>query len=102
MALAVSWIVYVFITLSISVILSGRLVGYRPSRFLKDTLPYLFASFVAVGIACVATLYISQPLPCIAVNILVAGVLYLAICKGLKLEMLKEIEHWFAVFRRKR
>jgi O-antigen/teichoic acid export membrane protein len=101
MALAVSWIVYVFITLSISVILSGRLVGYRPSRFLKDTLPYLFASLVAVGVACFAGLHVSQPLLRIAVDVLVAGVLYLAICKGLKLEMLKEIEHWFAVLRQK-
>ncbi|MDR0421419.1 MAG: lipopolysaccharide biosynthesis protein [Proteiniphilum sp.] len=102
MALAVSWIVYVFITLLISVILSGRLVGYRPSRFLKDTLPYLCASLVSVGVACLAGLHVDRPLLCIAINVLVATVLYLAICKGLKLEMVKEIEHWFAVFRRKR
>lgn len=102
MALAVSWIAYMVITLSISVFLSGRLVGYRPSRFLKDTSPYLLAAFLSVAVAYFATTTLHHTLLYIIVNLFITAVLYLLICKGLKLEMLKEIEDWFAVFKRKR
>jgi O-antigen/teichoic acid export membrane protein len=93
MALAASWIVYMIITLIASAILSGRLIGYRPLRFFKDTFPYLFVSLGAVG--CAEALPVTQPLLRIAVEIPFACILYLVMCKILKLEMLKEIEQLF-------
>lgn len=102
MALAVSWIIYTFITLFISVILSGWLIGYRPSRFLKDTLPYLFLSLVSVGVAYLVASTLHHPLLYITISFLVTAGLYLLFCKWLKLEMVNEIENWFAVFKRKR
>lgn len=102
MALAVSWIVYMVITLSISVFLSGRLIGYSLSHFLRDTSPYLLTALVSVGAAYFTTLALHHTLLYITVKFFIASVLYLLICKGLKLEMLKEIEDWFAVFKRKK
>lgn len=96
MALAVSWIIYTVITLTISVTLSGKLIGYNLGHFLKDIVPYLLISAICAVLSYFITMNIGSNLLYILANIAIIGISYIALCKLFNLEMLKEIENWFA------
>ncbi len=95
-ALAFSWIIYMIITLIISVILSGRLIKYNLLDFLKDTFPYLLIALVCSVFSFVITKKIEHNLLYIVANGVFIISSYVFVCKWLKLEMFKEIENWFS------
>ncbi len=94
MGLATSWVVYTYITLIISLILSNNLVGYSLLTFLKDALPYAIIAIVANGVAYLITSSISSSLLYILTNFIIVVIVYLSICKVFRLEMVDEMEDW--------
>ncbi len=102
MALASSWVIYIVITLLISVILSGKLIGYSSIQFLKDILPYMAVAIVCSVISYLITLNIQSSLLYILINAVLTGGLYILFCKIIKLEMSEEIENWFSNLKKKR
>jgi O-antigen/teichoic acid export membrane protein len=93
MGLAASWVIYTFITLIISLILSRKLIEYTPIDFLKDASPYLLISLVSAVLGYVSTLHISHNLLFLLTSGVVIFGSYWLICKIAKLEMTKEIEN---------
>lgn len=96
MALAVSWIIYMVITLIISVVLSGKLIRYNIIDFMKDIVPYLLTAMLCATISYFISQKIENNLLYIVTNLIAIAVLYIFACKLMRLEMLKEIENWFA------
>ena len=96
MGLASSWVVYTYITLVISLILSRKLIQYSLLDFLKDAVPYAIIAFVSVAAGYLLTLHTGKDLPFILVNVVVTGVLYLLLCHLFKLEMTREIREWIS------
>jgi len=94
-ALALSWIIYMFVTLLISVIFSKNLINYRPLDLLKDTLPYLGTAIASAALSCLFTRQVTNSLLFILLNLLIIALSYLTLCKLMRLEMVKEIEEWF-------
>lgn len=92
--LAVSWVVYTYITLVISLFLSNNLVGYSLITFLKDALPYALVALLANAVAYFATTSITGNFLYIISNLFIVVVVYLFVCKVLKLEMVDEMETW--------
>ena len=95
MALAASWVLYILATLLISVILSSKLVKYNLLNFLTDTIPYMLTALICSSMSFLITNNITPPILYILINILIITTLYIATCKLLRLEMIKEIEAWF-------
>ena len=95
MALAASWVLYILATLLISVILSSKLVKYNLLNFLTDTIPYMLTALICSSMSFLITNNITPPILYILINILIITTLYIATCKLLGLEMIKEIEVWF-------
>ncbi|MDO5665864.1 MAG: lipopolysaccharide biosynthesis protein [Bacteroidia bacterium] len=95
MALAVSWIIYMIISLFISTVLSGRLIRYNFLHFLKDIAPYLITALACTAMSYFVTQKIENTLLLIIFNLIITGTSYILLCKLMKLEMLKEIEDWF-------
>lgn len=102
MALAGSWVIYIVLTLFISVVLSGKIIGYNATRFLKDILPYLTAALICSVISYFITLNIQNTILYIIINVALTGGLYLLSCKSMKLEMSEEIDNWFSNLKKKR
>ena len=96
MGLVASWVIYTFITLLISLILAKKLIRYSILHFIKDVFPYLTIAVFINGIGYIVTQQIANNfLFMITTSAIVFGGYWL-ICKGLKLEMSREIEAWFA------
>lgn len=102
MGLASSWVVYTYITLIISLVLSRKLIHYSLPDFLKDALPYAAFAFVSVAAGYFLTLHTEKNLLFILVNTVVAGVLYLLLCHLFKLEMSREIGEWISNQKKRR
>ena len=96
MGLAASWVIYTYITVIISLILSKKLIGYSIFDFLKDSLPYLMIALASTAIGYFATLRISSNLIFILVSLILVFGSYWLICQFLRLEMTKEIGEWIA------
>ncbi|WP_158602532.1 lipopolysaccharide biosynthesis protein [Proteiniphilum sp. X52] len=96
MGLAASWVVYMVITLILSIIFSGKVIHYSLSEFVKDTFPYLFMAVISAAVSCFSTRYVTNNLLFVLVNPVLIALLYIALCKLFKLEMTKEIDEWFA------
>jgi O-antigen/teichoic acid export membrane protein len=94
MGLAVSWVVYMVITLLISVFFSGKVIHYSLPRFVRDTFPYLFTALLSAVATYFVTRNLGEGLLFIVASVAVTGVLYIAMCKLLGLEMTKEIDAW--------
>jgi O-antigen/teichoic acid export membrane protein len=94
-ALAVSWIIYMAITLFISVILSGRLIRYTLIHLMKDIVPYLILAVICSSMSYFLTQKIDNNILYITINLAIISISYILLCKLMKLEMLKEIEDWF-------
>ncbi len=96
MALAGSWVIYIALTLLISVIFSGKIVGYNATQFLKDILPYFVVALICSVISYIITMSIYNTILYILINTVLIGGLYILFCKVLKLEMSNEIENLFS------
>ncbi|KUK78686.1 MAG: Uncharacterized protein XD92_0124 [Proteiniphilum acetatigenes] len=94
MGLAASWVIYTWITLIISLVLTRKLIGYTLTNFVKDAFPYAILAFVSVAAGYFITLHIDENLPFLLVNMFVSGLLYLLLCGMCKLEMTREIKQW--------
>ena len=96
MGLAVSWVIYMAITLLISLILSQKLIRYSLVDFLKDVLPYLPTALVSTVIGYAASRAIHNNFLYLLVSVTIVGGSYWLMCRLLKLEMTKEIGEWFS------
>jgi len=96
MGLAASWVIYTWITLVISLVLTRKLLGYTLLDFVKDVLPYMILAFVSVTAGYFITRDIDENLPFLLVNMIVPGLLYLLLCRMCKLEMTREIGQWLS------
>jgi O-antigen/teichoic acid export membrane protein len=94
-ALAVSWIIYMVISLLISVVLTGKLIRYSLFHLMKDAGPYLLLAIASSAVSFLLTMKIGNNIIFILLNLVITGTSYILLCKLFKLEMLKEIEHWF-------
>lgn len=94
MGLAASWVIYMYITLIISLMLSDRLVGYSVLSFLKDAAPYALIAIVSNAVSCFVTSSIESNLLYIISNLFIVAIAYLGVCKLFRLEMMKEMEDW--------
>jgi len=63
MGLAASWVIYTWITLVISLVLTRKLLGYTLLDFVKDVLPYMILAFVSVTVGYFITRDIDENLP---------------------------------------
>ena len=94
-ALAVSWIIYMVISLIISVMLTGKLIRYTLFHLIKDIGPYLLLAIISSAVSFLLTMKIGNNVVFIILNLVITGTSYILLCKLFKLEMLKEIEYWF-------
>ena len=96
MGLAASWVIYMYITLIISLMLSDRLVGYSVLSFLKDAAPYALIAIVSNMVSYFVTSAIANNLLYIMSNLFIVAIAYLGLCKLFRLEMMKEMEDWIS------
>lgn len=99
--LAVSWVIYMYITLTISLFLSKKLIAYSLWNFIKDATPYVSLSFLAVMAAYFASFQISNGVVRMLTAMAVMGVVYLALCRISNLEMTMEIKQFIVSKRMK-
>jgi O-antigen/teichoic acid export membrane protein len=100
--LAVSWVVYMYITLIISLFLSKKLVDYSLWNFIKDATPYASLSFLSVMAAYFASYQISNGIVHMLTALTVMGIVYLALCRISNLEMTTEIKQFISSKRTKK
>ena len=90
--LAVSWVVYMYITLIISLFLSKKLIAYSIWNFIRDVIPYVSLSIVAVAFAYFISSPISNEVLRMLTEMAVMGIVYLILCRAFNLEMTREIK----------
>ncbi|MCE5178142.1 MAG: lipopolysaccharide biosynthesis protein [Porphyromonadaceae bacterium] len=96
MGLAASWVIYTWITLLISLILSRKLIRYSPVEFIKDAFPYALLALLSVTAGYFVTLGITDNLLFLLVNMIGVSLIYLLLCTLFKLEMTREIGQWLS------
>lgn len=96
MGLAVSWVVYMVVTLILSMIFSGKVMGYSLLEFVKDISPYLLSAVTSSAVSYFVTRNIENGILFILLNTALIGILYIVLCKLFRLEMTKEIDQWLA------
>jgi len=96
--LAYSWLIYSFINLIISIIISEKLMGYTAWHFIKDIMPYLLISLVISSIAYYICTCISNYFLIVLVNGSITALLYLGSCHLFRLDVLNEIQEWMHKF----
>lgn len=94
MGLVASWVLYMFITLIISLVLSRKLIDYTGFDFLKDALPYLLMALASVALAYLVASQVTNHLLFLLISVVVMFGSYWLGCKIAKLEMTAEIEKW--------
>ena len=90
--LAVSWVVYMYITLIISLFLSKKLVAYSLWNFIRDVIPYVSLSLVAVVAAYFVSTQITNGFLQMFIALAVMGIVYLLLCRVFNLEMTTELK----------
>ena len=100
--LAVSWVIYMYITLTISLFLSKKLVDYSLWNFIKDATPYASLSFLSMIAAYFASYHISNGILHMLTALTVMGIVYLALCRISNLEMTTEIKQFVSSKRTKK
>lgn len=96
MGLAASWVIYTYLTLIISLILTRRLIGYSLWAFVRDLLPYLLLALLSSAIAWLVTRQIEHPLTFILSASAVTALTYLLLCHLFRLEMSQEMSRWIS------
>lgn len=94
--LAVSWVIYMYITLIISLFLSKKLIAYSFWSFLKDVSPYIGVSLLAVFAAYFIASKISNNISSMLASMVMMGATYLALCRIFNLEMTAEIKQYIS------
>lgn len=94
--LAVSWVVYMYITLGISLFLSKKLINYSLFSFIKDAAPYVLISILSVMVAYLASNKIVNGFLKMAVATTVMGVIYYGLSRIFNLEMTLELKEFIA------
>lgn len=94
MGLAASWVIYTYITLIISLVLSKRVINYSIISFLKDVLPYVFIAIISNAAVYFLTLKIESNFLFLLISIVSLGLIYLLLCRLFNLEMIREIRSW--------
>ena len=84
-ALAISWIIYTVVSLLISVILAGRVIRYTLLHLIKDIGPYLVLAAISSAAAYLTTRKIDNNALFILFNLVIAPLVYIFICKLVKL-----------------
>lgn len=102
MGLAASWVIYTYITLIVSLILSNKLIRYSIIHFIIDALPYALLALGCNAIGYFTTRWVESNFLFIIINFVIVGGSYLLLCRVFKLEMIKEIEDWFSSRRQKK
>ncbi len=94
--LAVSWIVYNIISLTLSLYFSRKLINYSFIHFFRDVLPYVFVALIS-GIFTYYTLnfFDNRWMGLVSCTI-VMGAAYIFLSYLLKLEMSKEVTEWIS------
>ena len=100
--LAVSWVIYMYITLIISLFLSKKLVDYSLWNFIKDATPYASLSFLSMLAAYFTSYHISNGIVHMLTALTVMGIVYLALCRISNLEMTTEIKQFVSSKRTKK
>lgn len=91
--LAISWVLYTYITLIISLILSKKVIKYSVSSFVKDIFPYFIIATISNTVAYFASRNIDNRLIFIFISGIIAVLVYYLLCRIFSLEMIKEIHH---------
>ncbi|MCE5206279.1 MAG: lipopolysaccharide biosynthesis protein [Porphyromonadaceae bacterium] len=94
MGLAASWVIYTWITLLISLILTRKLIRYSLTEFIKDAFPYAILALLSSTAGYFFTRGVSNNLLFLLLNVGGVSMLYLALCTLFKLEMTREIGQW--------
>ena len=100
--LAVSWVVYMYITLLISLFLSKKLIAYSVWSFIKDITPYVGVSMLAVTAAYFISSKVSNSILSMLAAMAMMGTAYLALCRIFNLEMTTEIKQYISSKKRKK
>lgn len=95
-ALAISWVIYTYITLIISSLFTQKAICYTFFDLLKDVVPYAFIALICGFVAYFISKTVVDDIFFIVINALIVSGLYLLLCYFMKLEMTKEIGQWFA------
>lgn len=96
MGLAASWVIYNWITLVISLILSNKLIHYSLADFVKDAFPYALTTLLGTITSYFLTRGINHNLFFLLLNTGGVCLLYLMLCRLFKLEMIREIGQWIS------
>ena len=94
--LAVSWVIYMYITLIISLILSKKLIAYSLWDFIKDASPYVLISLLSVASAYFISFKLSNDILRMLTAMVVMTVAYLALSHIFNLEMTTEIRQFIS------
>lgn len=100
--LAVSWVVYMYITLIISLFLSKKLIAYSIWSFIKDVTPYVALSTLSLVAAYFASFQISNGILNMLTAMAVMTIVYLVLCRAFNLEMTTEIKQFISSKRGKK
>lgn len=100
--LAVSWVIYMYITLIISLVLSNKLIAYSLWDFMKDAAPYASLSFAGISAAYFVSFRMSNDIFRMLTAMAVMGIVYLLLCRMFNLEMTTEIKHFISSKKGKR
>lgn len=94
--LAVSWVIYMYITLIISLILSKKLIAYSLWDFIKDASPYVLISLLSVASAYFISFKLSNDILRMLTAMVVMTVAHLALSHIFNLEMTTEIRQFIS------
>lgn len=94
MGLAMSWVVYTYFTLIVSLILSNKLIRYSLLSFLKDAVPYALIALISTTMSYYFTREITTKFLMILISGTVMVVSYLLLGRILKLEMIDDLKSW--------
>ncbi len=83
-------------------VMASRLIGLRFADFLKDLLPFLLSALACVGLACLATRTVGQPVVRIVLRIVITATLYIGIMKLARVRIFEECVSYFCRKLRKR
>ena len=100
--LAVSWVVYMYVTLIISLFLSKKLIGYSAWGFIKDVAPYVGIALLAVTAAYFISSKVSNSILSMLAGMVMMGTTYLTLCRIFNLEMTAEIKQYISSKRQRK
>lgn len=92
--LAIGLVISSFVAMLLSLLLSGKIVGYTLWQMVKDCFPYFLLSTVLCVLAYFTTRSIDNNLLQLTTCIVLVGGLYVGICRFFRLEEMMEVWAW--------